>query len=274
MTLTFPLYDSSFTPGVAAHTTAQGFQRVWWTGSADLSGSAGFDPSQATITKIALIAKNGGISPVTNQVIAPGTPVFLDFETDETESANWYQQRIKWFHQAAPNVKVGIWGLPLGWAGLDEDIVASDTPDVISQIDDNLRAEAPYLNNVNMITLSAYLLGPASVNTTLKWISVLAGEYHKMYPGKEVVCWMWGAYHTSWNPANDVASDAVTQEYIQTAMSNCDSMLVWGPDADNVKIKQMAYQMDVAASTATETNDTSLFSDSSITSTDLTSVIQ
>jgi hypothetical protein len=272
MTLTYPLYDSTWGTN---HTTAPGFQTVWWTGEADLDDSSGkYDPSQAVITNVAKIAENGGTAPVTGRTIAPGTPVFLDFEMDETESVSWYVQRLQWFRQAAPDVKVGIWGLPFGWSGMDEDIVASDTPAVVSQIDSNLQSWAPLVNQLDMITLSAYLLAPASQNTTFKWISILGGEYHKMFPGKQVVCWMWGAYDASFNPTNDVEPDSVTQQYVQTAMTNCDALLAWGPDADNAKLKQMAYQMDQAASSAQTTSDASLFSDSSITSPDANSVLQ
>lgn len=261
------------------HATPQGFKAVWWTAEAGLMDSAGkYDPSKTVIQNIAKIAEHGGVAPITGQKISAGEPVFLDFEVDETESVSWYQQRIEWFHEAAPNVKVGIWGLPLGWSGLDEDMVASDTPQIVSQIDANLRAQAPLIDQMDMITLSAYLLGPASVNTTFKYISVMAGEYHKLFPGKQVVCWMWGAYHIAWNPANDVEPDSVTQQYIQTAMNNCNAMLVWGPDADNSKIEKMAYQMDVSASSgqtsSQSSSSSSLFSDSSIQSTDPSSVIQ
>lgn len=225
---------------------------------------------------MAKIAEHGGIAPVTHQKITPGMRVFLDFEDDETESPSWYVQRLEWFHQAAPDVKVGIWGMPFGMSNMDEVMVASDTPQAISQIDANLQTWAPVINQLDMITVSAYLLSTSTVSTTLKMISVLGGEYHKVFPGKQVVCWMWGAYHTNWNPPNDVESDSVTQQYIQTAMDNCDAMLVWGPDADNVKIEKMAYQMDVAASNSSSqtASDTSLFSDNSIGSTDLSSVIQ
>jgi hypothetical protein len=272
MTLTYPLLDATWGTN---HTTAPGFKAVWWTGSTDLNDSSGkYDPSQAVITNVAKVAENGGAAPVTGRTIAPGTPVFLDFESDETESVSWYVQRIQWFHEAAPNVKVGIWGLPIGWKNMTEDTVASDTPQVVSQIDSNLQAWAPVFSQLDMITLSAYLLGPTSVNTTFKWISVLAGEYHKIFAGKEVVCWMWGAYHTAWNPPNDVASDAVTQQYVQTALSSCDALLIWGSDADNAKIKQVAYQMDQAASSSATSADGSLFSDSSVTDPNLTSVIQ
>lgn len=257
---------------------APGFKQIWWTAVAGLEDSTGvYDPNEQVIKNVASIAENGGVAPVTQFKIPAGTPVMLDFEVDPNESYDWYAQRLEWFHEAAPDVKVGIWGVAIGWANVGKQDVANDTPATDAAIDANLVAEAPMINQLDMMTLSCYMLNPNTIDLDLKWISVLAREYHKIYPGKEVMAWTWGAYDSSFNPLNDVLPDNVTQEYLQDVMANCDSMLLWGPDADNTKIKSMAYQMDqtltASASASSATPSSSIFGTDASNSQDPNSVL-
>lgn len=233
------------------------------------------------IQRVAQIAENGGTAPVTGMQIPAKTSVILDFDLDSNESYDWYAQRLEWFHEAAPDVQVGIWGVAIGWANVGKQDVFNDSPATVAAIDANLQAEAPMINQLNLMTLSCYMLGPNCVATDLKWISVLAQEYHKIYPGKNVMAWTWGAYDSAFNPIGDILPDDVTQQYVQDVLSNCNSMLVWGPKTDNGKIESLAYQMDQAtsannsagASSVDSSSATSLFSNDSADKSDPNSVL-
>jgi hypothetical protein len=262
----FELLDTTFN----VSDTAPGFTRAWWPGAAAFSpGDGTFDPSQARVTNLANIAKHGGVDPWPAYPVAAGSPTFLDFELDSTEDPSYYQQRAEWFHTAAPGVPLGTWGLHIGEGNLIRDQVINPTPAQQQMMDNLCRTAAGLVNSLDFITISAYMLGPAYVDRDLAYIGALAQEYHKMFPGKPVIAWTWGAYDSTWNPPNSVLSDDVTQRYISTIMQNCNGMLVWGPEEDNMKLRQMANQMVQAAannSVASTAPASSLFSDKDVSS--------
>ncbi len=248
----FALYDTSFDDRYNASDVYPGFQQAYSTGNSGMHNLA--DPnepyaSQKQIDVVAGLAKNGGTVALSGTVVQPGTLTFLDFETDESESTSYYVQRLNWFHQADPGGKAGIWGLPIGWEGLDRDQVINPTPQVQAQFQANIVKDTPIVNAMDVIIIPAYMLGPSSDARDLQWITALANIYHTDFPGKTVLAWTWGAYHTSWNPVNDVLPTAVTQAYVQTCMNCCDGMVVWGPQEDNNLLRETAVEMTTPALT-------------------------
>src|SRR5262249_8803923 len=83
-----------------------------------------------------------------------------------------------------------------------------------------------------------------SVDLDLAYIKAYSSLLRQVFPTKGIVAWAWGEYHTTWNPPHSVFSDSVTQRYVQTIMSSCNSMVVWGTHADNSKLEQIAAQMN------------------------------
>lgn len=242
----FMLYDASFGNLGNASYIYPGFQQAYWTSNAgmhNLSNPSEAYADQASIDVVANLAKNGGTVQLDGTVVQPGALTFMDFEQEADEPVSYYVQRLNWFHQADPGGKVGIWGLTPGFEGIDRDIAINPSPQFAAQIQAQIIKDTPLINAMDVIIIPAYMLSPSSVNRDLQWITTLADLYHQDFPGKPVLAWTWGAYDTTWNPANDVLPTDVTQEYVQTCMSCCDGMVVWGPQADNNLILQTADQM-------------------------------
>jgi hypothetical protein len=229
-----------------------GFQQAYWTGNSGMHNLA--DPSEAYASQkqmgvVANLTKNGGTVALTGYQVQQNALTFLDFETDQSEPASYYVQRLNWFHQNDPTGKVGIWGLTPGFEGIDRDIAINPTPQFKAQIIAQLKADAPIINAMDVIIIPSYMLGPSSVQRDLQWISTAASYYHEYYPGKPVLAWTWGVYHPSWNPADDVLPADVTQQYVQTCMNVCDGMVVWGTYSDNSLLLQTADEMNLPALT-------------------------
>jgi len=238
----FPLFEvDAGGPGIAY------FTRGWWS-APDMCNTAGtIDASQAKITMLATIAKNGGTAPWTKKPVSANSLTFLDFEVDSLRDPLYYKKRLAWFHQTAPNAKVGIVGINFGLKGFNRDDVIGAMNGTsltkLAMMKAQLEAQRPMIESMNVIPVDSYMLGPSSVDRDLAYIKAYASLLHQVFPTKGLVAWAWGAYHTAWNPDNAVFSDSVTQRYVQTITSSCDSMVVWGPHADNIKLEKMAPQL-------------------------------
>lgn len=234
----FRLLDASFGSNANG---GGGFQHAWWPGQAGLSpGNGKFDPSYTRITNLAKIAKNGGRAPWNNELVAPGTPTFLDFETDAGRDAAYYKKRFDWFHQTAPNIELGVYGLAIGLDKLNRTQVVNATAKQLAAIDAACQKMAPAVKSLDFLTIDSYMLGPKDVDRDLKFIEAYSSILRRNFPDKPIVTWTWGAYHPNWNKAHTVLSDQVMQRYIDTCMRFSDAMLVWGPKSDNTKLKSMS----------------------------------
>jgi hypothetical protein len=240
----FTLTDCSFSPTVnCANVTARGFHFGWWADTSAFTTPAGFDDSKARMVMLARIAENGGIAPWTGKTIPPRTPTILDFGADEGHDLTFYTQRLRWFKQFAPHVKVAMIGVRWGVLDFLRETVAYPTAQDQAAIDADLSAGADFAGAMDFLPIYAYMLGPAGLDRDLKFIENSAADFKKAFPGKTVVTWTWGVYHPSWNPPGTLLSDVDTQRLIQTCMDNSDGIIAWGPQSDNEKLTSMALQM-------------------------------
>jgi hypothetical protein len=205
----------------------------YWTGTIAWHTSAGFDTSRSRVEKIAKISRDGGPSIHNNIYIAPGSLTVLDFESPllERKSPNYYADRLRWFKAFAPNVMVGTYGIPLNPLNLDQQ--ARNNASDKASFDNFVLARREVIEAVDFICMDVYLLGPNNVDRDLKAMKNTADNYRRLFPNKPIIPFVWGAYHTSWNPAGSVISQEVAQRYADTCRQSFDGVLVWGKRSDN-----------------------------------------
>jgi len=230
------LYDSTW--------GGEGFGRnVYWTGICAWSPAPNVvDMNRASVERVAKISKNGGNAVWTNQKIAPGTMTVLDYETPglEDSTPTFAADRVRWFKAVAPEVTVGVYGYVMtNGLNLDNFARFNETDRAIFTRDVMARREV--IDESDFIVFPAYLLGRASVDRDLAAFRNMANGFRELFPDKPIIPFVWGSYHTSWNPENDVLSDAVTAKYAQMLRESFDAVMVWGPRIDNNKLIDALY---------------------------------
>jgi hypothetical protein len=219
------------------------FERGWWSGPIQWRTGKGTttDFSQARVTEIANYARDGGVERWTKQTVRQNALTVLDFEGSQisAQSPEYLAERIRWFKAVAPDAPVTTYGINPGTNGFTLDVTANPTSAQLAQMKAHAKSYAPFVNELSAINVDTYLLGPTKVSRDLAAMANIAKVLRSVYPNKPILAHAWGAYHTSWNKANSVLSDEVTQRYINTIRQYFDGVVVWGPAADNVKMLSM-----------------------------------
>jgi hypothetical protein len=239
----FSLYDTSWDAPVAS-----GFTSAWWTAPGAFAANWGeYDANRQLVERAANFALRGGRSAMGQQVPAHAL-TFLDFEPIMNRSPAYIAKRVKWFKMAAPGVKISQWGIDVGQSHLNRDDVVRGTPEAVRAFAADCRRWAPLVEAIDVLPVCVYMLGPGSVERDLAYMSAVSKLLRQNFPGKPLLAWAWGAYHTSWNPEHSILPETVTRRYVTSMQKNFDGIIVWGEAQDNVLLKQTIREMTAPSS--------------------------
>lgn len=221
-------------------------KEVYWARAAAWSAvgaPGGFDLSRTRVEQLARISRDGGRAINLPQDVKPGSMTVMDFEDPHltNKSPTFIADRLRWFKQTAPDVKVGVFGLTIYPEVSSEDCAEMNANSKAYLTRKIMEYRAVYENS-DFICYDVYMLHPKDVERDLKCHMEVAKVFRELFPNKPIIPFVWGAYHDTWNPPHSIISDEVMQRYVQSLARDDDAVMVWGEWEDNAKLVEYLQQ--------------------------------